>query len=111
MQLETESLQNKRKDGSKSVGLLMKDGKKAEAEQLKTEITEIGDQLGAIEAEFQNVQGALDQLLMETPNLPDASVPDGLMKTTTLSCRWLVRSQALGLVFVIISRLVNCSVV
>ena len=77
LQLETESLQNKRKDGSKSVGLLMKDGKKAEAEQLKTEITEIGDQLGAIEAEFQNVQGALDQLSMETPNLPDASVPDG----------------------------------
>ena len=77
LQLETESLQNKRKDGSKSVGLLMKDGKKAEAEQLRIEITEIGNQLGAIEAEFQNVQGALDQLLMETPNLPDASVPDG----------------------------------
>ena len=77
LQLETESLQNERKDGSKSVGLLIKDGRKAEAEQLKTEITEIGDQLGAIEAEFQNVQGALDQLLMETPNLPDASVPDG----------------------------------
>ena len=56
LQLETESLQNKRKDGSKSVGLLMKDGKKAEAEQLKIEITEIGDQLGAIEAEFQNVR-------------------------------------------------------
>ena len=30
LQLETESLQNKRKDGSKSVGLLMKDGKKDE---------------------------------------------------------------------------------
>ena len=77
LQLETESLQNKRKDGSKSVGLLMKDGKKSEAEELKTEIAEIGDQLGAIEAEFQTVQVALDQLLMETPNLPDASVPDG----------------------------------
>ena len=77
LQLETESLQNKRKDGSKSVGLLMKDGKKAEAEQLKIEVAEIGDQLGAIEAEFQTVQGALDQLLMEIPNLPDASVPDG----------------------------------
>ena len=31
----------------------MKDGKKPEAEQLKTEIAEIGDQLAAIEAEFQ----------------------------------------------------------
>ncbi|MBU24700.1 MAG: serine--tRNA ligase [Gammaproteobacteria bacterium] len=77
LQLETESLQNKRKEGSKSVGLLMKEGKKIEAEQLKTEIAEIGDQLGAIETEFQTVQGALDQLLMETPNLPDSSVPDG----------------------------------
>ncbi len=77
LQLETESLQNKRKDGSKSVGLLMKDGKKPEAEELKTEIAEIGDKLAAIEAEFQAVQGALDQLLMETPNLPDVSIPDG----------------------------------
>ena len=63
MQLETESLQNKRKDGSKSVGLLMKDGKKPEAEELKTEIAEIGDQLGAIEAEFQTVQGALRSVI------------------------------------------------
>ena len=77
LQLETESLQNKRKDGSKSVGLLLKDGKKVQAEQLKIEIAEISDQLGAVEAEFQTVQSALDQLLMETPNLPDASVPDG----------------------------------
>lgn len=77
LQLETESLQNKRKDGSKSVGLLIKDGKKGQAEQLKIEIAEIGDRLGAIETEFQAVQSALDRLLMEIPNLPDASVPDG----------------------------------
>ncbi len=77
LQLEKESLQNRRKDGSKSVGLLIKDGKKVQAEQLKTEIAEIGDQLGAIETEFQAVQSALDLLLMEIPNLPDASVPDG----------------------------------
>ncbi len=77
LQLETESLQNKRKDGSKSVGLLIKDGKKGQAEQLKIEIAEIGDRLGAIETEFQAVQSALDLLLMEIPNLPDASVPDG----------------------------------
>ena len=52
LQLDTEALQNKRKDGSKSVGLLMKEGKIAEAEQLKTEIAGIGDQLAAIETEF-----------------------------------------------------------
>ncbi len=77
LQLDTEALQNKRKDGSKSVGLLMKEGKIAEAEQLKTEIAGIGDQLAAIETEFHEVQEGLDRLLMETPNLPDGSVPDG----------------------------------
>ena len=77
LQLETESLQNKRKDGSKSVGLLMKDGKKDEAEKLKAEIAGIGDALAAIETQFHEVQAELDRILMETPNLPDTSVPEG----------------------------------
>ena len=77
LQLETESLQNQRKDGSKSVGLLMKEGKKEAAEALKAEISGIGDQLAAIEAQFHEVQSELDRILMETPNLPDASVPEG----------------------------------
>ena len=77
LQLETESLQNQRKDGSKSVGLLMKDGQKEAAEALKAEISGIGDQLAAIEAQFHDVQSELDRILMETPNLPDASVPEG----------------------------------
>ena len=77
LQLETESLQNQRKDGSKSVGLLMKEGQKEAAEALKVEISGIGDQLAAIEVQFHEVQSALDRILMETPNLPDASVPEG----------------------------------
>ncbi len=77
LQLEIESLQNKRKEGSKSVGLLMKEGKQAEAETLKAEIAGIGDELAAIESQFHDVQAGLDRILMETPNLPDASVPEG----------------------------------
>ncbi|MBL6825352.1 MAG: serine--tRNA ligase [Litoricola sp.] len=77
LQLETESLQNQRKDGSKSVGLLMKEGQKEAAEALKVEISGIGDQLAAIETQFHEVQSELDRILMETPNLPDASVPEG----------------------------------
>ena len=77
LQLETESLQNQRKDGSKSVGLLMKEGQKEAAEALKVEISGSGDQLAAIEARFHEVQSELDRILMESPNLPDASVPEG----------------------------------
>ena len=84
LQLETEFLQNKRKNGSKAVGLLMKDGKKEEAETLAAEITGIGDELAVIESQFHEVQAGLDRILMETPNLPDASVPEGTSEDDNL---------------------------
>lgn len=77
LQVETELLQNQRKEGSKSVGLLMKGGQKEAAEALKAEISGIGNQLAVIESEFHKVQSELDRILMETPNLPDGSVPVG----------------------------------
>ncbi len=81
LQIETEALQNKRKDGSKTIGLLMKEGRQDEAEQLKQEISQIGDALDALASEFDQVSLALDQLMMELPNLPDPSVPEGASET------------------------------
>lgn len=96
LQLETESLQNKRKDGSKSVGLLMKDGKKEEAETLKAEIAGIGDELAAIESQFHEVQAELDRILMETPNLPDASVPEGTSEDDNVEVSVVGRKPEFG---------------
>lgn len=96
LQLETESLQNKRKDGSKSVGLLMKDGKKEEAETLKAEIAGIGDELAAIESQFHKVQAELDRILMETPNLPDASVPEGTSEDDNVEVSVVGRKPEFG---------------
>ena len=96
LQLETESLQNKRKDGSKSVGLLMKDGKKEEAETLKAEIAGIGDELAAIESQFHEVQAELDRILMETPNLPDASVPEGTSEDDNVEVSVVGRTPEFG---------------
>jgi seryl-tRNA synthetase len=81
LQIETEALQNKRKDGSKTIGLLMKEGRQDEAEQLKHDISQIGDALEALASEFNTVSAALDDLMMETPNLPDESVPEGTSDT------------------------------
>ena len=81
LQIETEALQNKRKDGSKTIGLLMKEGRQDEAEQLKQEISQIGDALDALASEFDQVSHALDQLMMELPNLPYPSVPEGASET------------------------------
>ena len=96
LQLETESLQNKRKDGSKSVGLLMKDGKKEEAETLKAEIAGIGDELAAIESQFHEVQAELDRILMETPNPPDASVPEGTSEDDNVEVSVVGRKPEFG---------------
>ena len=109
LQLETESLQNRRKDGSKSVGLLMKDGKRGEAEQLKAEIAGIGDELAAIESQFNDVLVELDRILMETPNLPDVSVPEEQVKTRTLRSPSLAESQSLDSRSGTTLRSVNCS--
>jgi seryl-tRNA synthetase len=96
LQLETESSQNKRKDGSKSVGLLMKDGKKEEAETLKAEIAGIGDELAGIESQFYEVQAELDRILMETPNLPDASVPEGTSEDDNVEVSVVGRKPEFG---------------
>ena len=96
LQLETESLQNRRKDGSKSVGLLMKDGKRDEAEQLKAEIAGIGDELAAIESQFNDVLVELDRILMETPNLPDVSVPRGTSEDENVEIAVVGRKPEFG---------------
>ena len=96
LQLETESLQNRRKDGSKSVGLLMKDGKRGEAEQLKAEIAGIGDELAAIESQFNDVLVELDRILMETPNLPDVSVPRGTSEDENVEIAVVGRKPEFG---------------
>ncbi len=96
LQLETESLQNRRKDGSKSVGLLMKDGKRDEAERLKAEIAGIGDELAAIESQFNDVLVELDLILMETPNLPDISVPQGTSEDENVEIAVVGRKPEFG---------------
>ena len=96
LQLETESLQNRRKDGSKSVGLLMKDGKRDEAEQLKAEIAGSGDELAAIESQFNDVLVELDRILMETPNLPDVSVPRGTSEDENVEIAVVGRKPEFG---------------
>ncbi len=96
LQLETESLQNRRKDGSKSVGLLMKDGKSGEVEQLKAEIAGIGDELAAIESQFNDVLVELDRILMETPNLPDVSVPKGTSEDENVEIAVVGRKPEFG---------------
>ena len=76
LQQETESLQNERNSKSKNIGKAKAAGE--DIAPLLAEVSGLGEKLDAAKAEFESVQVELDAFLARVPNLPDASVPEGL---------------------------------
>ena len=62
---------------SKEIGLLMKDGKKEEAEQAKLKIADIKENADKLETEFNELETKQFNLLVQLPNFPNALVPKG----------------------------------
>ena len=62
---------------SKSIGGLMKEGKKAEAEAAKQQVADIKEQAKALEASMAEASEQLKLQLYTIPNLPYAEVPEG----------------------------------
>ena len=82
-----ETLRAERNAGSKQVGGLMREGKRAEAQALQQRMSEIGAEIKAIEEE----QGVLDReftdAMLRIPNLPHPSVPLGKDETENVVLR------------------------
>ncbi len=74
---EVESLRAKRTSLSKQIGALMGQGKKDEAEVIKTESQQIGDKIVELEAEQAKFQEEITKRMMVIPNIIDPSVPVG----------------------------------
>lgn len=72
-----EELLNQRNVLSKSIGKLMGEGKKEEAEAAKTQVTELKDRIAQLSAKRAEVEDKLNDLLMGTPNMPADSTPVG----------------------------------
>ena len=62
---------------SKSIGWLMKEGKKAEAEIAKQQVSELKELSKLNEAGLREAEAAIQNLLVIIPNLPHDSVPEG----------------------------------
>ena len=62
---------------SKSIGGLMKEGKKDEAEAAKKQVADIKEQAKALEAQMAEAAEQLKLQLYTIPNLPYAEVPEG----------------------------------
>ena len=62
---------------SKSIGMLMKEGKKDEAETAKARVAELKEANKTLQAEMDKAQEDLNNLLYTIPNIPYDEVPEG----------------------------------
>ena len=74
---EVEALRSERNKGSKSIGMLMGQGKRDEAEALKKQIAAMGGKIDQLSAEEKQVEESLLAKMMLIPNIIDPSVPIG----------------------------------
>ena len=77
LSVELQAKQAQMNQISKSIGMLMGQGKKDEAEAAKAQTKELKDAIGAGEQQEREFEGKLRELELSFPNAPDQSVPDG----------------------------------
>ena len=76
-QQEADDLRANRKSVSKQIGMLMGQGKKEEAEQLKEQVNKDAEHLAELEAKETELQEKIKKIMMVIPNIIDPSVPIG----------------------------------
>ena len=74
---ERDAIRAEVNDLSKQVGTLRRDKRNDEAEALMGRSRELGETERVLQTEFDEVQGALHQIMLRIPNLPHADAPDG----------------------------------
>ena len=84
-QTETEDLQAKRNILSKEYGLLKKEGKDDPA--LNSKIETIKNELDKCSSKLNDIQSSLKEFLLDIPNLPADSVPNGSSEENNIKIR------------------------
>ena len=74
---EEEALLSERNTLSKTIGKLMGEGKKEEAEAAKAQVAHLKERIGVLSAERVKVDDELHSILMSPPNMPADSTPVG----------------------------------
>jgi len=85
VQTRTQDLQAKRNNTSKQIGMAKAKGEDVSA--IMAEVAGLGDQLKADEARLSELQAELQNLLLNVPNLPHASVPQGKSEEDNVEVR------------------------
>ena len=84
---ESEALKAKRNASSKSIGELMKAGKKDEAQAAKEEVRGWGQKIEELDAELAATEESLNFELLSIPNLPSDTTPQGKSEEDNVEIR------------------------
>ena len=76
-QTEADTLRAQRNKLSKQIGVMMAQGKKDEAEEIKAQVGAAADRLAELENQETECQAKLREVMMKIPNIIDDSVPIG----------------------------------
>ena len=76
-QAEADQLRSDRNKISKSIGALMGQGKKDEAEKAKEEVAKINERLAALEPREAEITARIREIMLTMPQIMDPSVPIG----------------------------------
>ena len=82
---ESEDLKALRNKASEAIGQAKRRGEDAAAEQAR--MREVGERIKALEAELKTTDTEIERLLLQIPNLPDASVPPGQTEDKNVEVR------------------------
>lgn len=85
VQTETQELQAQRNSASKKIGYAKSKGEDVSA--IMAEVANLGDALKQAEDHLEQIQQQLQKILLEVPNLPHASVPEGKDETGNVQIR------------------------
>lgn len=77
LRTKADSLRGDRNKISKNIGLLMKEGKREEAEQAKKDVAGIGEEIARLEIEEAELEAKIHERMLVIPNIIDPSVPIG----------------------------------
>ena len=77
LQTEGDELKANKNKLSKNIGVLMKDGKKDEAEKTKKEIADMSSRIAEIDEELPAIQEDIRKKMLVIPQIMDPSVPIG----------------------------------
>jgi seryl-tRNA synthetase len=74
---ESDKLNQIRNSASREIGVLVQEGKKAEAESRKKEVSEVKERQAGCDLRRTEAEGAMEELLASLPNIPANDVPVG----------------------------------